>query len=67
MIVCVCNRLSDRQIAASIERGAASVGSVFRDHGCRPNCGQCISHIQAAVADARDANVGEPTLAGVFA
>ena len=62
MIVCMCCRLSDRQINQAIDRGASSVAQVFRAHDCRPNCGHCVCHIQSAIAAAQITSAAEPAL-----
>jgi len=48
MLVCSCNRLSDRDLAAAAQRLAAdparqivTPGAVFRECGARPRCGGC--------------------------
>lgn len=48
MLVCSCNRLSDRALAAAARRLAAdparrivTPGAVFRECGARPRCGGC--------------------------
>ncbi|TAD88202.1 MAG: hypothetical protein EAZ99_14790 [Alphaproteobacteria bacterium] len=46
MIVCVCRRISDREVTSAVQRGARSVGEVFRSHGCQVQCGRCIQHMQ---------------------
>ncbi|WP_334177207.1 hypothetical protein [Pseudoxanthobacter sp.] len=69
MIVCSCNRLSDRalaraagEIVAEPERGVITPGVVFRTLGCRPDCGGCFplvvevihkAAVEAEIADVR--------------
>jgi bacterioferritin-associated ferredoxin len=50
MIVCVCNNISDREIAQAIELGAASMNALRADLGvatCCGNCAQCASELLA--------------------
>jgi bacterioferritin-associated ferredoxin len=47
MIVCVCNRISDKavkEIACSGE--CRSVGELFRCLGCRVQCGKCVPEMR---------------------
>jgi len=41
MIVCVCQNVSDRAIAAAAEKGAKDVGDVTRATGAGTSCGCC--------------------------
>jgi bacterioferritin-associated ferredoxin len=48
MIVCVCNNISDREIAQAIELGATSMNALRADLGvatCCGNCEQCASEL----------------------
>lgn len=47
MYVCVCNVLTDRDVAAATRAGMRTVLDVYRYHGCLPNCGKCMPTIQA--------------------
>ena len=64
MIVCSCNRVTDRQIDAHVDRLLAddmlrllTPGIVYQSIGARPRCGGCLSHasdlIQARAACVR--------------
>ncbi len=56
MIVCSCNRLSDREIAGCCAQSAtATVASAYRALGCAPKCGRCVSTINQILKDARAA------------
>ena len=41
MIVCVCNNISDREIAQAVELGAASMNALRADLGVATCCGNC--------------------------
>ncbi len=60
MIVCSCNVLSDKQIAAAA-RGSettrpCSPAEAYRGLGCAPRCGRCAPTIRALLAGAHIAN-----------
>jgi bacterioferritin-associated ferredoxin len=48
MIVCSCNVLNDKQIAAAIlsEARPSKISQVYACLGCRPKCGQCAATIK---------------------
>ncbi|MCC7282830.1 MAG: (2Fe-2S)-binding protein [Acetobacteraceae bacterium] len=41
MIVCLCNALTDRDVRDAAARGAERVSQVYRECGCRVDCGKC--------------------------
>ena len=45
MYVCICNALTDKQINAALEDGAASWSAVYAHYQCEPKCGKCIPQI----------------------
>jgi bacterioferritin-associated ferredoxin len=51
VIVCNCNALRDSQVraAARATRNPCPI-SVFAHLGCKPKCGQCLSHAREVVA-----------------
>lgn len=46
MLICLCNALSDRDVNCASEQANGSVSAVFKNLGCRPNCGQCVPYIR---------------------
>ncbi len=55
MIVCSCNRLSDRDIRGCCKDGPDAprqVGQVYRCLGCSPQCGRCARTINAIMKEA---------------
>jgi bacterioferritin-associated ferredoxin len=62
MIVCVCHRVSDRDIARAAKEGCASFDDLQLDIGVATSCGKCLDcarqtfelHAGAAVAAAID-------------
>jgi bacterioferritin-associated ferredoxin len=51
VIVCICQRLSDRKIRDAVSQGARTCGAVFRDAGCAPRCGICLPVVKMIVAE----------------
>jgi len=42
MYVCVCNGLREKEVRNAVKSGADTVGRIFKAHGCKPDCAQCI-------------------------
>lgn len=55
MIVCVCNRISDREIHAAVELGADSVHALREHLGVGSCCGRCMDCAALEVERARQA------------
>ncbi len=52
MIICLCNGLTDAQVAESIRQGARRPRDVHARCGCGARCGRCVADIRAALRDA---------------
>jgi bacterioferritin-associated ferredoxin len=46
MIVCICNRLTDRQIRAKLDSSGCSVARLCQSLRVTPKCGKCLPTIQ---------------------
>lgn len=46
MIICLCNALNDKKISSSLARSGGCTATVFKEHGCRPQCGRCLPDIR---------------------
>lgn len=46
MFICVCQRITDRDLDTAVAAGAADCGDVFRFKGSAPQCGQCLELMQ---------------------
>lgn len=46
MYVCICNALTDRDVASAIQLGANSVSRVYQKHGCKAQCGKCSCQVR---------------------
>ncbi len=62
MIVCICNALNDKTLAAAASEPFAdgcssahvpTVGEVFRRCGERPQCGKCLTHVAQIIEETR--------------
>ncbi|MCW8357305.1 (2Fe-2S)-binding protein [Marinomonas pontica] len=41
MYVCICNRVSDKTIKASIQEGATTMRELYKEHSIGSQCGKC--------------------------
>jgi bacterioferritin-associated ferredoxin len=55
MIVCVCRRVSDRQIQEAVADGAHSLECLQMDLGVATQCGRCADCASRVLCDARGA------------
>ena len=57
MYVCICNALTDTEIADASRRGARTVREAYALHGVEINCGQCQCMAQDIINQAEPAYV----------
>ena len=55
MIVCVCRRISDRQIRQAVAEGAHSLECLQIDLGVATQCGRCADCASRVLCEARGA------------
>jgi bacterioferritin-associated ferredoxin len=60
MIVCLCSRISDRDVRNAAAAGAASADDVFSHCGASPCCGSCLQAIDDLLAAPAMAAAGGP-------
>jgi bacterioferritin-associated ferredoxin len=53
MIVCVCHRVSDRDITRAVHEGCDTFEALQDELRCGTNCGRCLDSAQEAFDDAR--------------
>ncbi len=58
MIVCVCNRLNERDVRTAIERGARGRDQVHACLGADIQCGACLDWVQDIVDSHLSAQAG---------
>lgn len=51
MLVCICNRVSDKDIRGAIHEGASGYGEVRNNLGVGDCCGQCAPYAKEIVND----------------
>lgn len=51
MYVCVCNGIREKQVIKAVNEGASTVGRVFKAHGCKPECAQCVNCMRDMIAN----------------
>ena len=49
MIVCVCNRLTEKDVRGAARKGAATPEAAFAALDCEPQCGCCLHYAQEIV------------------
>ncbi|MGC4062117.1 MAG: (2Fe-2S)-binding protein [Aquabacterium sp.] len=55
MIVCVCNRVSDRDIQRHVQAGCSSFGALQMETGVATCCGCCSTCAREVFEDAQEA------------
>jgi bacterioferritin-associated ferredoxin len=53
-LICHCRLVSDRQVLAEIQSGAASVADVQERCGAASRCGGCLSAVESLLARASE-------------
>ena len=53
MIVCSCNRLTDKDVRAAARSGASSPESAYELLGCEPHCCCCLDYAQEIIDEER--------------
>jgi bacterioferritin-associated ferredoxin len=51
MYVCLCNRITDRQVRAQAVGGDCTVSTVHRSLGVSPQCGKCLPMMRDIVRE----------------
>ena len=47
MYVCVCNKVTDKQLKSAVENGAHSLGALQKSLAVGTNCGTCLETSQS--------------------
>jgi bacterioferritin-associated ferredoxin len=53
MILCLCQGVSEREVAEVVERGATTIAEVRLQCGAGTDCGSCLADIKACLDSAR--------------
>ena len=51
MYVCICNRVTDRQLRQAVQQGAHSLVALQRELALGTGCGSCLSTAQQLLSD----------------
>jgi bacterioferritin-associated ferredoxin len=49
MIVCVCNRITEKQVREAARKGARTAEAAYATLGCEPQCGCCLDYAQDVI------------------
>ena len=53
MIVCVCNRITEKEVRDAAREGASTPEQAYARAGCEVQCGCCLDYAQEVIDDAR--------------
>ena len=53
MIVCVCNRLTEKDVRQAARRGSATPEAAYACQGCEVQCGCCLDYAQKVIDEER--------------
>ena len=53
MIVCSCNRLTEKDVRKGAREGAATPDAAYACLGCEPHCGCCLDYAQEIIDEER--------------
>ena len=53
MIVCVCNRISEKEVREAARAGAATPEAAYARVGCEIQCGCCLEYAQDVIDEER--------------
>ena len=53
MIVCVCNRISEKEVREAARKGARTAEAAYATLGCEPQCGCCLDYAQELIDEER--------------
>ena len=51
MIVCLCNRITEKEVRAAARGGARTPDSAYAQLGCEAQCGCCLDYAQEVIFD----------------
>ena len=58
MIVCICNRITEKEVRAAARSGATTPEKAYACMGCEAQCGCCLDYAQEVIND----ELGRPHL-----
>ena len=51
MIVCLCNRITEKDVRACARAGALTPDQAYQSLGCEAQCGCCLDYAQEVIED----------------
>ena len=55
MIVCVCNRITEKEVREAARQGARKPEAAYEKLGCEVQCGCCLDYAQDVIDEERGA------------
>jgi bacterioferritin-associated ferredoxin len=49
MIVCVCNRITEKEVRDAAREGSRTPEAAYATLGCEPQCGCCLDYAQEII------------------
>ena len=49
MIVCVCNRITEKEVREAAREGSRTPEDAYATLGCEPQCGCCLEYAQEVI------------------
>jgi bacterioferritin-associated ferredoxin len=53
MIVCSCNRITEREVREAARKGAVTPERAYASFDCEPQCGCCLDYAQELIDEER--------------
>jgi bacterioferritin-associated ferredoxin len=53
MIVCICNRITEKDVREAVRAGAETAEKAYACHDCEVQCGCCLDYAQEVIDDER--------------
>lgn len=53
MVICSCNRLTDKDVESAVAGGAARPREIYASKGCKAQCGNCVPGVVCLLREAR--------------
>lgn len=51
MIVCICNRIAEKDVREAAHKGARTPEAAYASFGCEVQCGCCLDYAQDVIDD----------------
>ncbi|GAN62555.1 (2Fe-2S)-binding protein [Acetobacter indonesiensis] len=53
MVICSCNRLTDKDVKSAVADGATRPREIYASKGCKAQCGNCVPGVVCMLREAR--------------